>query len=301
MNRKEFLSALIFKTNQRSIIIESGSLYKSLHQLKEVLKENICAFSFGGFCDECRDCKRINKLETNAHPDILYYGGELFSVAEARDLINKSMSEPIEFQSRFVIFNVEKLSPESQNTILKLLEEDNEFEAKSKFIFIVRKQSSLLETIQSRSVLVTLESNSKREFEKLVSMRGFQKSDFVAYVCSGKETLLNKAVYIRDKFNLNLDELQEKVLKIYNQKQLNQDIFDKIDELKMFPYIFVYRAIEHEFIRNSKNIMKLKNFYSLFFKENYNKTKNVKENLAGMLNIWYYLNKENLYNKYSKV
>lgn len=298
MTKQELLGALL-KSSQRAIIIESGSIHKSQQTLIGILQDLHCAYNFDGHCGNCSDCTRIAKLEKNIHPDILYFGGALFSIENARNIILKTVSEPLELETRYVIMASDKFSPEAQNAVLKLLEEDTDYSAKSKFIFIVRTSSILVETILSRSVLVTLESNSTKEFMNLVGSRGFTKKDFVAYLCAFKETNLQKASYIKEKFNLSCDDLYDAVDKMYKITDLSQDFFNGVDNLKAYPYLFVYRAIEYLFIRQTqKNLKYLEEFYKLFYRKNYNKAKNVRDNMAVMLQMWYYLNKRPLFDKY---
>jgi len=300
MNKTDLLRTLI-KSDTRSIIIESGSPVKSKNTLINILQDKHCSFSFDGHCGTCKDCKRIEKLESNIHPDVFYFGGPLFSIDNARMLIRQTEAQPLEFDERYIIFDVDKYSPESQNAILKILEEDFDFESNARFIFIVRSSSVLLPTIQSRSVTVVLESNSTREFESLVLKKQYTKKEYVAYLCSYKEVNLNKALYIKEKFNLNIEEISDKLQKMYVPKELSQDFFTNLEDLKAYPFIFVYKAIEYDFVVNNKqNMYELERFYRLFYRKNFNKSKNVRDNLAVMLRMWYFLNKREFFNQYYK-
>ena len=182
-----------------------------------------------------------------------------------------------------------------------MLEEDSDFEANATFLFVVRSASLLLNTIQSRSIQVIVESNSTREFEALCTKKQFMRKEFAAYVCSYKETNLNKACYIKEKFNLSIEDLPDKISKMYGIKDLSLDFFSNLEDLKAYPYIFVYRAIEYEFIYNSKDrLFDLERFYKLFYRKNYNKSKNVRDNLATMLKMWYFINRKSQFDKFYK-
>ena len=300
MKKQELLRALL-TSSMRSIIIESGSPTKSKATLITILKEMHCSYNFDSFCDNCKDCKRINKMEQNIHPDLIYFGGQLFSIKDARDLMRYTTTSPMEFSTRYIVFDVDKYSVESQNAILKIIEEDSDFEANAKFIFIVRSASSLLGTIQSRSVVISLESNSTREFENLCSSKKFLKKEFVAYICSYKEINLNKAVYLREKFSLNIEDLSEKISKMFRNSEISTDFFTTLEELKAYPYLYVFKAVEYDFVLNSKsNLYVLSEFYSLFYKRNYNRSKHVRDNLSVLLRMWYFINKREFFNEYNK-
>jgi uncharacterized repeat protein (TIGR02543 family) len=58
---------------------------------------------------------------------------------------------------------------------------------------------------------------------------------------------------------------------------------------------------EYDFVVNNKqNMYELERFYRLFYRKNYNKSKNVRDNLAVMLRMWYFLNKREFFNQYYK-
>ncbi len=299
--KKEELFRKLIDSDQRSIIAESGSILRTQNQLITVLQDKFCSFSFDSHCGECRDCKRIARIQENIHPDILYFGGDLFTIDNARQLLRAVQSEPIELDFRIVVIASDRASVEAQNAILKLLEEDSDFQAKSKFIFIVRSASQLVQTIQSRSFIISFEANSTREFLTLVRQKEFVKAEYVAYLASWKESNLRNILYIKDKFNLNVEDLYDKIDKMYKASELTLEFFTTLEELRAYPFVYVYRAIEYQIIRTNKALLpKLETFYSLFYKTNRKKTKNVRDNLAILLQAWYYLNKPDMFEQYAK-
>ena len=296
MKKEEILMSLL-KTRQRSLIVECDSKFKAKAILKKCLKTLICSFSFDDFCDNCKDCVRINKLDDNLHPDILVFNQQLFGIAEARQLKQTIQTNPMELDTRYVVFYPEKYSQEAQNAILKLLEEDTDFTANTVFIFIVKTSSILLKTIESRSVITQLESNKEREFISLVKNKGFCKPEFVATICSFKEETLNKALYIKEKFNLDVDSLQEAVNKIFQFTEITEEIFQILEPLKMFPYAFIFKAIESEVVR-SKSLKNLEEFYNIFYRDNKHRSKTVKENISLIIRAFYFVNKYEEFKKY---
>jgi hypothetical protein len=234
-------------------------------------------------------------------PDIIYFGQNLFSIEQARMLNSSLSSFPLEKEKRFIVIEVEKISTEASNALLKILEEDADFISNSIFIFLVRDSSILLETILSRSILVTMESNSEFEFIKLVGNQGFKKRDLVAFMCSFKESELKRALYIKEKFNLDIEVLAENLEKAFKMKELSLEFFKFFEDLKMFPFSFAFRAIEYLFLRSSRaNISKISYYYSTFFKGNKHSAKQCKDNQALFLLMWFFLNKYSIFEELRK-
>lgn len=107
-------------------------------------------------CGECSQCK---KAQEGVHPDIFEHiapgGANTFHVDVVRRVINDAYVKPNEAEKKvYILGNADCMSAAAQNALLKVLEEPPSYVA---FILTVRSKSLMLETILSRSVVVSLE------------------------------------------------------------------------------------------------------------------------------------------------
>lgn len=134
-------------------------------------------------CEKCRNCKLI---ETGVHADVKIYpqNGESVVVDDVADLIEESYIKPIEAEKKvFIINHAETMNLQSQNKLLKTLEEP----PKNVVIIIgATGEYSLLPTIRSRV--------------KKLEMQPLKDEDILAALCKdyADEELLKKAVYSGD-------------------------------------------------------------------------------------------------------
>ncbi|MCB9481543.1 MAG: hypothetical protein H6680_06960 [Desulfobacteraceae bacterium] len=102
------------------------------------------------FCNECRNCRRINE---NIYPDLIIIEaeGNLIKVEQIRQLKAKLSFKPYEAKKRIVlIINASLLNPQSGNALLKMMEEPP---ANTHFILTAPDSASVLKTIRSRCQL----------------------------------------------------------------------------------------------------------------------------------------------------
>lgn len=137
-----------------AILIE-GELGTGKHTLAKFLTNAIVCGEANPPCGECNNCK---KAISNSHPDITYIAPEEdkknISVSQIRQARADAFIKPHEALRRvFVIDGADTLNEQSQNALLKVLEEPPK---SVMFILITTSKASLLETIISRCVILTL-------------------------------------------------------------------------------------------------------------------------------------------------
>ena len=152
--------------------------------LKEYLKEFVkLIMCDDGACGKCRNCKLI---DGEVHSDVMFFPreGETLSVSDINTLVEESYYKPIEGEKKvFVISSAHLLNTQSQNKLLKTLEEP------PKGVYII------LGAINEFALLPTIKSRVKRlgigaiQNEKLLNC--LQES------CTNKERL-QKAVLFGD-------------------------------------------------------------------------------------------------------
>lgn len=107
----------------------------------------------------CYSCPQCSKVQKGIHPDIYEYsasgGPRSFHVDVIRDIREDVFMSPNEADYKiYILGNCQGMSDSAQNAILKILEEPPEY---AMFILTTNTKSALLETVLSRSVVITLE------------------------------------------------------------------------------------------------------------------------------------------------
>ncbi len=157
-NDKINLSVSNFIAEKRiphAILIE-GEFGTGRHTLARFLANTIVCDSACA-CGECKNCRLVS---SNSHPDITVISPEEkkknIAVSQIRELREEAYIKPHSAKKRvFVIDCADTLNIQSQNALLKILEEPPETVM---FILIAESKASFLDTIISRCVVLTLNS-----------------------------------------------------------------------------------------------------------------------------------------------
>ena len=117
-----------------------------------MLKKYLKIFAQTLMCDEeepCFNCRTCRLIDAENYQDVVFYPtGKKLVVNDVSDLISKSYVKPLESDKKlFVINNMQDANPQSQNKLLKILEEPPE----NTFILLGTTSTyPLLSTILSR-------------------------------------------------------------------------------------------------------------------------------------------------------
>ncbi len=114
-------------------------------------------------CGECRACRKVS---ANIHPDITELrgsGARSLHVDDIRALRQDAYIMPNEGRRRvYIIKNAGDMSAQSQNALLKILEEPPEYLL---FILTCRSRSELLETVLSRLQIFVINTSGEDSVE----------------------------------------------------------------------------------------------------------------------------------------
>lgn len=189
----------------------------------------------------------INKTDNPVtHPDILVIDpafsetGESISIKEIRNAKSFLSLSAYEGPYKFVIINdADKMTIESQNAFLKILEEANPF---SMIILITAHSSTLLPTIYSRCQEINFPNHPVQIIEKVLLKEGTskEKADFLSKFVNGRLGLALKIVkedlyskiksYISELADIKKASLNEKfkIAQTLNSEVGNQILREKL-------------------------------------------------------------------------
>ena len=141
-----------------ALIIEGDEGIGKKTLAKEIALSLLCISEEERPCRECAQCRKVLK---GVHPDVCEYGPDEskksrpFSVDTVREIITDASIKPNEGQYKvYFLYECERMNPSAQNALLKLIEEPPEYAV---FILCTTSKSAFLETVLSRSVVVTLQ------------------------------------------------------------------------------------------------------------------------------------------------
>jgi len=137
-----------------AILIE-GDVGNGRHTLARYIAKGIVCESESSPCGECRNCNAVN---SSNHPDIKVIAPlenkKNIAVSQIRELKAETVIKPHQAKAKvFVIDCADTMNDQSQNALLKVLEEPPQA---TYFILIAESKASFLETVISRCVVLTL-------------------------------------------------------------------------------------------------------------------------------------------------
>lgn len=157
-----------------AIVIEGEEGLGKRTLAKEIALNLFCKGDGEKPCLHCAQCVKVLK---GIHPDVFEYsaagGARSFHVDVVRDVKQDVYMQPNEAEYKiYILGNCQCMSENAQNAILKILEEPPSYAV---FILTVNTKSALLETVLSRSVVLSLE--------------GVDSKTGAEYICSENENI----------------------------------------------------------------------------------------------------------------
>jgi len=126
-----------------------------------------------GRAEPCRVCRNCRKVFAGIHPDVIEIKRELNSkgnerseivVSQIRDIIAEAFVRPNEAERKvFVIWEAETMNNQSQNTLLKVLEEPPHYVS---FILCTTNPAMLLDTVRSRCEELRVGAENEEESDE---------------------------------------------------------------------------------------------------------------------------------------
>lgn len=172
---KQQLSYLVESSRlPHAIIIEGEQGIGKRTFARELVLNLFCRNDYDKPCRICAQCSKVIK---GIHPDIYEYsapgGVRSFHIDVIRDIKEDVYMQPNEAEYKvYILGNCQCMGEPAQNALLKILEEPPSY---ALFILTVTTKSALLETVLSRSVVISLE--------------GVDNKIAAEYICSKNESV----------------------------------------------------------------------------------------------------------------
>lgn len=117
---------------------------------------------------EFDNCDSCTKFDANSNPDfsIIIPDGKSIKIEQIRNLQAKIVEKPISSSKKVYIINdADTMTEESQNCLLKTLEEPPEY---AMIILIASNENRMLQTIKSRCVIIRFEDLTNDEISQIL-------------------------------------------------------------------------------------------------------------------------------------
>ena len=164
---KEYLNSTIENKNISHSFIFVGKPGIGKKQFAHQYAEMIMCLQDGKCDGNFVKCDSCIKFEGNANPDYaeITPDGKTLKIEQIRNLQARIVEKPITSRRKvYVIDDADLMSEESQNCLLKTLEEPPEYAV---IILIVSNESRILPTIKSRCVIIKFQPLTSKEIKQV--------------------------------------------------------------------------------------------------------------------------------------
>ena len=164
---KEYLNSTIENKNISHSFIFVGKPGIGKKQFAHQYAEMIMCLQDGKCDGNSVKCDSCIKFEGNANPDYaeITPDGKTLKIEQIRNLQARIVEKPITSRRKvYVIDDADLISEESQNSLLKTLEEPPEYAV---IILIVSNESRILPTIKSRCVIIKFQPLTSKEIKQV--------------------------------------------------------------------------------------------------------------------------------------
>lgn len=164
---KEYLNSTIENKNISHSFMFVGKPGIGKKQFAHQYAEMIMCLQDGKCDGNSVKCDSCVKFEGNANPDYaeILPDGKTLKIEQIRNLQARIVEKPITSRRKvYVIDDADLMSEESQNCLLKTLEEPPEYAV---IILIVSNESRILPTIKSRCVIIKFQPLTSKEIKQV--------------------------------------------------------------------------------------------------------------------------------------
>ena len=183
----------------------------------------------------CATCDSSIKFNSGNNPDFLeiFPDGNSIKIAQMREMQEKVYQKPIVSDKKvFIIDQVEKMTEEAQNSLLKTLEEPPEYMV---IILITSNENKLLNTVKSRCIRINFTGHSKQDITKYAGAHQINiASQNLLEMCGGSIGKL-------EKINENIDDYNS--LELATNKLIDGKLKNVVEEMNCFNILYESKEI----------------------------------------------------------
>ncbi|NQT22559.1 MAG: DNA polymerase III subunit delta' [Candidatus Omnitrophica bacterium] len=280
----------LLQDNLRNKKLSSAYLFLGPEQIgKKLVALNFakalnCLETSGGPCDKCPPCK---KIDANNFPDIFVLepmmAGSTIGIDKIRQIKKDASLKP--YEGRYKVFIIDRacaMSHESQNAILKILEEPGD---NNLFILITSSLHRILPTVSSRCRIVRFKAGPRGKLEEYLITRGRIKKEEALLIAAFSGGRIGEAIDLEDSDFFNKKNAVIKRMLESLRKPVSKDMFrewallerpllrkDMEVVLSWFRDIYIWKITKNSALffnmDISKNIIKSADNFSLSELEN---------------------------------
>lgn len=199
---------------------------------KEYARKILCLNKQNQNCATCDSCIKFN---SGNNPDFLeiFPDGNSIKIAQMREMQEKVYQKPIVSDKKvFIIDQVEKMTEEAQNSLLKTLEEPPEYMV---IILITSNENKLLNTVKSRCIRINFTGLSKQDITKYAGAHQINiSSQNLLEMCGGSIGKL-------EKINENIDDYNS--LELATNKLIDGKLKNVVEEMNCFNILYESKEI----------------------------------------------------------
>lgn len=199
---------------------------------KEFARKILCLNKQNQNCATCDSCIKFN---SGNNPDFLeiFPDGNSIKIAQMREMQEKVYQKPIVSEKKvFIIDQVEKMTEEAQNSLLKTLEEPPEYMV---IILITSNENKLLNTVKSRCIRINFTGLSKQDITKYAGAHQINiASQNLLEMCGGSIGKL-------EKINENIDDYNS--LELATNKLIDGKLKNVVEEMNCFNILYESKEI----------------------------------------------------------
>ena len=145
-----------------------GSNYDAQDNVLRSTRDNTENVESENLSLEFDNCDSCIKFDANSNPDfsIIVPDGKSIKIEQIRDLHARILEKPISSNKKvYIIDDADTMTEESQNCLLKTLEEPPEY---AMIILIASNENRMLQTIKSRCVIIRFEDLTNEEISQIL-------------------------------------------------------------------------------------------------------------------------------------
>ena len=199
---------------------------------KEFARKILCLNKQNQNCATCDSCIKFN---SGNNPDFLeiFPDGNSIKIAQMREMQEKVYQKPIVSDKKvFIIDQVEKMTEEAQNSLLKTLEEPPEYMV---IILITPNENKLLNTVKSRCIRINFTGLSKQDITTYAGTHQINiSSQNILEMCGGSIGKL-------EKINENIDDYNS--LELATNKLIDGKLKNVVEEMNCFNILYESKEI----------------------------------------------------------